>query len=250
MGIVGPEEPETSVLLNILAGLDLKTSGSIRVFGKDLPTVELKNQQSLGYLAAFLPLWENLSVRQHMQIFCRIKGFRGRLLNDVIRTFTEHLELDNIMKTPVARLNYWEKRRVCLFMSLIGCPDIILMHLPDKNLDLTSRKFLLNWLAQSAPYRNGSTVITFESFEEAERLSNKIAIMFGGRFVSVGKTQDIQAKYSQLGYRIHVWNHSNEDDEELDTKMMELYNAKKVSNAYSECTIYLVRKMKNYKITL
>lgn len=98
------------------------------------------------YLIGYCPqdniLWEDLTVREHLIFFCRLKGLVGNSIQEEINHFIKKLEINNIMDKYVSELSGGQQRKVSLASAFIGRPRLIILDEPSKSLDpIKRRKF-------------------------------------------------------------------------------------------------------------
>ena len=210
MGIVGPRRSGKRALLDIIATLESKTSGSIKLFNLEFAEDQALQMDSIGYFTEHVVLWQNLNVPQHLSVYGRMKGLSGAALQENLKFYLEGLQLKKLKSKKIHALTYWEKKKVCLAIALIGSPDVLLLPAIDETLDLSARIFLLNWLNHSKNLSDTSALCTFENFEEAESAVDKIGLLFSGHLASIGKKEHILSKYAEEGYRLKFKPQGNE----------------------------------------
>lgn len=175
--------------------------------------------QDVGICPQFDCLWDNLSPREHLFLFGRMKGLRGNALRQSVEYFLKTMQLDFFRETKAGNLSGGNKRKLCVADALIGGPDLLFFDEPSTGLDPIARRFLWNTLSQSLKSRNSSIILTTHSMIEAESLCDNIGIMVNGKLVCFGSTQELKNKYGQ-GYVITIKPKANNS---VDDVVMELY---------------------------
>jgi ABC-type multidrug transport system ATPase subunit len=211
LSLVIPENCLTAVLghngagktttINILCGMYDASSGSITMGGYDRITEMGHIYNIMGVCAQFDLLWENQTGREHMLFFGRIKGLKGKDLENAVTSGLKTVNLLEFQNTRVGGYSGGMKRRLSVAISLIGDPKIVFMDEPSTGMDPHSRREV--WDAIQAVKPGRAIILTTHSMEEADALSDRIAIMNHGRLVAVGHSEELKTRYGH-GYRLSV----------------------------------------------
>lgn len=124
-----------------------------------------------------------------------------------VRELSEALRLDTFAGTAVRRLSGGQRQRVALAAALIGRPEVVFLDEPSARLDPHAR--LDVWeLVRAEAARGAAVVLTTHSFEEAQRLADRIVIIAHGRTVAEGtpveltRSQSLEELYFSLTSRM------------------------------------------------
>ena len=176
------------------------TSGEITVFGIDI----IRRPQDVKHLMGVTPqeceLFYSLKVLEHLELFGRLKGLDRKKSRQRAEQMVEELSMTAYSKKQVGNLSGGLKRRVMIGIAMIAEPKILVLDEPTTGLDPASRREV--WHQISSVVAAGQTVIlTTHYMEEAERLSERIAIMQAGKIVTAGRLEDLYAGIKQ-SYRL------------------------------------------------
>lgn len=86
-GLLGPNGAGKSTTFSILTSLIPKTYGSLKIKGKEVDRGTLEIFQEVGICPQFDCLWENLSPPEHLKLFGRMKGLKGKDLDESVEYF-------------------------------------------------------------------------------------------------------------------------------------------------------------------
>lgn len=175
--------------------------------------------KDVGICPQFDCLWANLTPKEHLYLFGRMKGLKNNDLKQSVAYFLQTMQLEFFKETKAGNLSGGNKRKLCVADALIGGPDLLFFDEPSTGLDPIARRFLWNTLAQSLKSRGSSIVLTTHSMIEAESLCDNIGIMVNGKMVCFGSTQELKDKYGQ-GYIITIKPKLNTS---VDERIYELY---------------------------
>jgi ABC-type multidrug transport system ATPase subunit len=157
--------------------------------------------QNLGVVTQNNSLWDLLSVDQHLRLFARLRGVPGNVLDKVVSSTLDQMELRPHRYKLACRLSGGMKRKLCVAISLIGDPAVVLLDEPSAGLDPKSRRNLWDVILRTMGHR--SVVLTTHSLEEAEALCGRIGIMVKGQMHALGTKQHLKNKFGG-GFEIVV----------------------------------------------
>jgi len=179
------------------------TSGSITLFDTDVIRHPQEVKQLMGVTPQECELFHSVTVREHLELFGRLKGLDRKRARTRATQMIEELNMVQYANKQVGLLSGGLKRRVMIGIAMVAEPKILVLDEPTTGLDPASRREV--WHQISAYVAAGQTVIlTTHYMEEAERLSERIAIMRGGKLVLVGRLEELYGSIKQsykLSYR-------------------------------------------------
>ena len=230
LGFLGPNGAGKTTTIKMLTGLTALSEGTARVAGFDIrdDIVEVKRRVGLvpesSNLYDELTVWDNLLFTS--QLYHVPRRERGERLVELLETFNIH-ERRN---TKFGKLSKGLKRRVVIAAALVHRPEILIMDEPTSGLDVVSARSLRRFIEELRTEKT-TVILTTHYIEEADQLSDRIAIMVKGNIITVDTPEKI--KQSVRGTPVTEALLS----EDPDTRMIqELENTGKV-----ECTGRKVR---------
>jgi ABC-2 type transport system ATP-binding protein len=186
--VLGPNGAGKTTMVECCEGLRRPDVGAIRVLGVDPWHAPAEHRAKVGVMlqdgglpnaARPLPLLEHLS--------------RMYAVPTPVRELTGRLGIDSFAGTPVRRLSGGQRQRVALAAALVGRPQVAFLDEPTAGLDPHAR--LDVWeLVRSVADEGRAVVLTTHSFEEAERLADRIVIVASGRVVADGTLGELTGR--------------------------------------------------------
>jgi len=161
----------------------------------------------VGYCPQFDALIDNLTGREHLCLFARIKGIPKTQLYEYVQKIIEKLGIREYADRPAGTYSGGNKRKLSVGIALIGNPKIVFLDEPTSGVDPASRRFMWSLIATTMQGR--SVILTTHSMEECEALCDKIAIMVNGRLRCIGPASHLKAKYGQ-GYQCEITLHDED----------------------------------------
>ena len=122
-----------------------------------------------------------LSVRENLELMCGVHGFAKAKQNMKIAELTELLGLESVIKKKAGKLSGGWQRRLSIAMALISEPEILFLDEPTLGLDVLARSDL--WDLIRSLKGKVTIILTTHYMEEAEALSDRIAIMKDGKLL-------------------------------------------------------------------
>ena len=178
LGVNGAGKTTT---IKILSCLTQPTSGDAFLNGKSI----CKDTAAVKSLIAVSPqetaVAPGLSVYENLELMCGVHGFIKDKQNMKIEELTELLGLKSVIKKKAGKLSGGWQRRLSIAMALISEPEILFLDEPTLGLDVLARSDLWD-LIQSLKGKV-TIILTTHYMEEAEALSDRIAIMKDGKLL-------------------------------------------------------------------
>ena len=178
LGVNGAGKTTT---IKMLSCLTKPTSGDAFLNGKSI----CKDSAAVKSIIAVSPqetaIAPGLSVCENLELMCGVHGFAKDKQNAKIAELTELLGLESIIKKKAGKLSGGWQRRLSIAMGLISEPEILFLDEPTLGLDVLARSDL--WDLIRALKEKATIVLTTHYMEEAEALSDRIAIMKEGKLL-------------------------------------------------------------------
>ena len=207
-GFLGINGAGKTTTLSILSGDIAPTSGVAFIDGHDIRTEQLQVRRLIGYCPQHDALLDLMTVKEHLQLYARIKSVPSHLLQEVVHAKMKQLDLLDFADKQAGTLSGGNKRKLSVAIAMIGQPKVVFLDEPSTGMDPVARRYM--WEVISAlSTRAGSgkdscsVILTTHSMEEAEALCTRIGIMVGGRLRCLGTTQRLKSRFGQ-GYELEA----------------------------------------------
>jgi ABC-2 type transport system ATP-binding protein len=190
--LLGPNGAGKSTTIEILEGYRDRTGGTVSVLGVDPHHATLEWKARLGIVLQNTGEAPTASVREMLSHFA---GFypRARNVDEVIAA----VGLAEKAKTPVRKLSGGQRRRVDVALGIIGQPDLLFLDEPTTGFDPEARRQF--WDLIRGLQQEGTTILlTTHYLDEAAELSQRAAIVVGGRLVSLGPIDQLGGPESRV----------------------------------------------------
>ncbi len=182
LGFLGPNGAGKSTTMKMLAGFVTPTAGTARICGHDVGADSLAARRMLGFLPEGAPTYPEMTVLGFLQFVARIRGYRGRELDERVARSIGMTTLSSVRLQPVETLSKGFKRRVGLAQALLHDPPVLVLDEPTDGLDPNQKHEVRTLIAQMAPQK--AIVISTHILEEVEAVCSRAIIIAAGRVVA------------------------------------------------------------------
>lgn len=178
LGVNGAGKTTT---IKMLSCLTQPTSGDAFMNGKSICKDAAAVKSQIAVSPQETAVAPGLSVRENLELMCGVHGFTKDKQNSKIAELTELLGLENVIKKKAGKLSGGWQRRLSIAMALISEPEILFLDEPTLGLDVLARSDL--WDMIRSLKGKVTIILTTHYMEEAEALSDRIAIMKDGQLL-------------------------------------------------------------------
>ncbi|KAJ3194146.1 ATP-binding cassette sub- A member 5 [Irineochytrium annulatum] len=194
LAILGPNGAGKSTLMAIAIGDVLPDSGRVAITVDTSRRVSPRNaaaRHRVGYCPQADALWPTLTCIEHLALFARLKNFQRNGIEELVRKLIgeEHAG------KKVADVSGGAKRKTAFGIALTVNAGTLFLDEPSAGLDPKAKRQF--WDIVIGMHDQMATILTTHSMDEAEALSNKIAIMVNGKIVRLGSPQHLKSRFGR-----------------------------------------------------
>lgn len=198
--LLGHNGAGKTTTMSMLTGMFPPTSGTAYLNGKDIRTEINEARVSLGLCPQHNILFDELTVKEHIIFFARLKGIKGkREIADEVRRYVNLLDLKDKVNAQSRTLSGGMKRKLSIGIALCGDSKIVMCDEPSSGMDPSARRAL--WDLLIAEKKGRTILLTTHHMDEADMLGDRIAIMAEGRLRTVGSSFFLKKKFG-TGYKL------------------------------------------------
>ncbi|KAG7387511.1 hypothetical protein PHYPSEUDO_014033 [Phytophthora pseudosyringae] len=196
-GFLGVNGAGKTTTMKVLTGDLLPTSGTATINGFDIRKDRSQARDSIGYCPQFDALIDLLTVREHLELFGRFKGFdTSDRLNMEVDRLLHKLHIQGFANKLAGSLSGGNKRKLSLAIAMIGDPSVLVLDEPSTGVDPFSRRLLWDVILEASVKSRRSTVmLTTHSMEECEALCSKAGIMVDGGLHCFGSIPHLKTRF-------------------------------------------------------
>ena len=213
-GLLGPNGAGKSTFINVLAGLVLKSSGEINVWGFDIDKNPRQVRASIGIVPQELNLDPFFNPRKLLDLQAGLYGVKkeDRITDTILKMVSLNDQADSYSRG----LSGGMKRRLMIAKALVHQPPIVILDEPTAGVDVELRKNL--WENVKLLNKNGVTIIlTTHYLIEAEEMCNRIAILDKGKLAALDTTDNLIGQVKNKKVKFKLDKKVNIENNSLDT---------------------------------
>jgi len=194
-GFIGPNGAGKSTTIRLLLSLIYPSSGSARVFGKDVLANGPEIRQKIGYLPSEVFYYEGMKV---INLLKYSASFYDCDCDARIHELAEYMELD--LNRRIDELSYGNKKKVGIVQGLIHSPDLLFLDEPTSGLDPLMQRKVFD-LIREENTRGVTVFFSSHILGEVQRMCSRVGIIREGSIVEISDIQTLQ----QNNYKkVHV----------------------------------------------
>ncbi len=218
--LVGPNGAGKTTLIEILEGLRKRDEGELKVLGLDPWDKGYELHKKIGVIPQDFTFFEKANPREAVKYYADLFGVRtdpDEILREVLLNDSANVLFEN--------LSGGQKQKMGLALSLVNSPELLFLDEPTTGLDPNARRAI--WEVIRELKNKGKTVIlTTHYLDEAQQLSDRVAIMNHGHIVAMGTSDEIIEEHgSEERLEIHG-NRKLADYIKANTKLQVDFNGK------------------------
>ena len=200
-GLLGPNGAGKSTFINILAGLVIKSSGRVSVWGHDIDRATRKARASIGIVPQELSIDPFFTAREALDLQAGFYGVpKGMRRTDEVLAA---VGLSDVGDEYARKLSGGMRRRLLVAKAMVHAPPVLVLDEPTAGVDIELRRKL--WTHLRALNAAGTTIVlTTHYLEEAEQLCDTIAIIHRGRVVACDSTAALIERVDRKALTISI----------------------------------------------
>ncbi len=188
--LLGANGAGKTTTIKMLCGLTGKDSGEAFVLGESITTAPDKVKQIIGVSPQETAVAKGLTVRENLELICGINLFSKEKTAQKTSLLLKKLSLESVADKKAGKLSGGFARRLSIAMALISEPRVLFLDEPTLGLDVIARSEL--WDIIKALKGDVTVILTTHYMEEAEELSDRIAIMKDGKLLTCDTPERIK----------------------------------------------------------
>lgn len=197
VAVLGRSGAGKSVLIKMLVGLLFPDKGTITVLGNEVDKLSAKNLDILrlriGFSFQSSALYDSMNVRQNLEfpLTMNKKNLTKKQIDTAVEEVIEAVGLKDKLNQMPSDLSGGQRKRIGIARTLILKPEIMLYDEPTSGLDPITSEEINQLIKNVQQTYNTSSIIITHDLTCAKQTSNRVAILLEGKFMEVGKFEDV-----------------------------------------------------------
>jgi ABC-2 type transport system ATP-binding protein len=199
-GFFGPNGSGKTTTLRMIMHILLPDQGEIEVLGSR-DTAAARDR--VGYLPEERGLYKKMTIRRLLRYYARLKGGTRAGIDAAIEEWMQRIELPGLLDRPIETLSKGMSQKVQFVSAVVSNPSLLILDEPFSGLDPVNAQVLKDAVLEIR--RRGATVVfSTHDMSTAERMCDRIFMIFRGRKVLDGSLESIQDQYGADTVRVRT----------------------------------------------
>uniref|UniRef100_A0A5F8HCQ1 ABC transporter domain-containing protein n=1 Tax=Monodelphis domestica TaxID=13616 RepID=A0A5F8HCQ1_MONDO len=238
LGLLGHNGAGKSTSIRMITGDTRPTAGKVVLKGsKTSQQRNINATNILGYCAQENSLWQNFTVREHLEIYAAVKGMKKGDAMVTISRLKDALKLQDYMKVPIKELSTGITRKLCFALSILGNPAVILLDEPSTGMDPEGQQQIWQTIRAIFKKKESGAILTTHYMAEAEALCDRVAIMVSGKLRCIGSIQHLKSKFGK-DYLLEIKVKESGQVRHLHEEILKLFPRAARQDRYSSLMVY------------
>lgn len=193
VGLLGANGAGKTTTLHMLLGLTKPTSGTIRLFGRDIETDRVAILERVNFASSYVHLPYNLKVMENLIVFGHI--YQVRNARDKILELLRLFEIEHLANKTSGMLSSGEQTRLNLCKALLNDPELLVLDEPTASLDPDLADKVRKVLKRVKEERGMTVVTTSHNMLDVAELCDRIIFMHAGGIVAEGSSDQVMDRF-------------------------------------------------------
>lgn len=189
IALLGVNGAGKTTTIKMLSCLTQPTLGDAFIYNHSIKEDSYDIKELINVSPQETAIAPNLTVYENLEFICGIYGYKKDQAKQMTNEIIQEFDMNSIMKQRAQTLSGGWQRRLSIAMALITKPKVLFLDEPTLGLDVLARREL--WTLIESLKGKITIILTTHYLEEAEALSDKIAVMSKGRLVSIGTAKEL-----------------------------------------------------------
>jgi ABC-2 type transport system ATP-binding protein len=185
-GLLGPNGAGKSTLLKVLLGFNRAVSGTVRVFGLEMPRNALEVRSRLGYMPEREVVSPRVSAVAFLTFCGRLSGMSRVDAMERTHEVLNYVGIDESRYRMMETCSTGMLQRIKLAQALLHDPDLLLLDEPTNGLDPDGRIEVLNLIGEIAASRRITILLSSHLLPDVQHVSERVLMIDRGRVVREG----------------------------------------------------------------
>jgi len=191
--LLGPNGAGKTTTIHIIATLLKPTSGRVFVNGYDVVKEPDKVRKKIGIVFQDPSLDTQLTAYDNMYIHGKLYGLKGEELREKIMRLLDFVDLKQYAYKQVRYFSGGMRRRLEIARALLHEPELMILDEPTIGLDPQTRARIWDYIRMLRREHDMTIILTTHYMDEAEELSQRIAIMDRGKIIAMGTADELKS---------------------------------------------------------
>ena len=205
-GILGANGAGKSTMMNLITDNIKRDGGSITFNGKEILDMKDEFRACIGYMPQEQGVYEHMTAESFVTYIGRLKGLRGKLLADEVKSVLELTNLSDVKHKKIGAFSGGMKQRVLLSQALLGDPKVLILDEPTAGLDPKERVRIRGFIEELAQDR--IVLLATHIVSDIESIAGEVMLLKKGKLLRMAPPaeliESIPDTWDPVAYRLSL----------------------------------------------
>jgi ABC-2 type transport system ATP-binding protein len=198
VGYIGPNGAGKSTTIKMLTGILVPTSGRLVVDGRVPHQQRIEHVRNIGVVfGQRTQLWWDLPTIESFELLRHIYRIPEERWRENLQQFTDLLDLQPFLETPVRQLSLGQRLRADVTAALLHDPAILFLDEPTIGLDVVAKERVRQFLTHINRERGVTVILTTHDLEDITRLCHRVVLIDRGLIIYDGSLEALRTQYGR-----------------------------------------------------
>ncbi|MGE5452155.1 MAG: ribosome-associated ATPase/putative transporter RbbA [Acidobacteriota bacterium] len=189
-GFLGSNGCGKTTTMKMLTGLLDITEGSAKLLGEPVDASDLRTRLHIGYMSQLFSLYEELSVRQNLDLHAKLYRMDPSVAKQAIEQSLDTFELREVAEVMPSSLSLGIRQRLQLAAACLHKPEVLILDEPTSGVDPAARDMFWRHIVRLSRDEGVTLFVSTHFMNEAQRC-DRISLMHRGRVLAVGRPDEL-----------------------------------------------------------
>src|SRR5438034_321712 len=190
VALLGPNGAGKTTASRIIGGILAPTEGDVLVDGVSVREDANAVRARCGFVTDQPSLYERMPLRSYLAFFARLYDVASP--DTRAAELAKLLGLDDVLDRRLGTFSRGMRQKVAIARALVHDPPVLLLDEPATALDPEMSQILRSFIV-SLRARHRAILLTTHDLDEAQRIADRVVVLYKGRFIRIGATSEIRA---------------------------------------------------------
>jgi ABC-2 type transport system ATP-binding protein len=194
LALLGPNGAGKTTTIRMLASILKPTRGWARIAGYDVVRNPRDVRSSIGMLTEHHGLYTRMQAEEYLAFFGRTYGLTHDRIRKQLDSLLDQLDLQDYRWRRLGEFSKGMRQKLALARALLHDPPILLLDEPTSAMDPASARLVRESILRLRS-SSRALIVCSHNLNEAEALSDRIAIIRKGKIVAMGSSEDLKRRF-------------------------------------------------------
>jgi len=191
VGLLGPNAAGKTTTMRILTGFLMPTKGDAFIADCNMAANSLEGRRHIGYMPESIPLYTDMTVRDYLTFFARLRGLDAPLAAKRLREVVEKCHLEEYADSIVGKLSRGFRQRVGIAQAIIHNPDVLILDEPTIGIDPIQVSQTRNLIKELG--KEHTVLLSTHILPEVSMICERVIIIHRGKIVAEDRIENLSA---------------------------------------------------------